>query len=43
VAVENAFDKAYQNHNSFGMYWSNANYNDNEVGHNVKATVSYQF
>jgi hemoglobin/transferrin/lactoferrin receptor protein len=42
-AVENAFDKAYQNHNSFGMYWGNADYNDNEVGRNVKATLSYQF
>ena len=43
LAVENAFDKAYQNHNSFGMYWGNAGYNDNEVGRNIKATVSYQF
>ena len=43
LAVENAFDKAYQNHNSFGLYWGNADYNDNEVGRNVKATVSYEF
>lgn len=43
VAVENIFDKAYQNHNSFGLYWGNAAYNDNEVGRNVKLAASYQF
>lgn len=43
LAVENLFDKAYQNHKSFGLYWGNADYNDNEVGRNVKASVSYQF
>lgn len=43
LAVENAFDKAYQNHNSFGMYWGNAAYNDNEVGRNFKLGASYQF
>jgi hemoglobin/transferrin/lactoferrin receptor protein len=42
-AVENVFDKSYQNHNSFGMYWGNADYNDNEVGRNVKLAASYQF
>ena len=43
LAVENLFDKAYQNHKSFGLYWGNADYNDNEVGRNIKASVSYQF
>jgi len=43
LAVENAFDKAYQNHNSFGMYWGNEDYNDNEVGRNYKLSVSYQY
>jgi hemoglobin/transferrin/lactoferrin receptor protein len=43
LAVENAFDKAYQNHNSFGMYWGNEKYNDNEVGRNFKLAASYQF
>lgn len=42
-AIENAFDKAYQNHDSFGMFWGDPDYNDNEVGRNIKATVSYQF
>lgn len=42
-AVENAFDKAYQNHNSFGLYWGNASYNDNDVGRNFKLTANYQF
>lgn len=42
-AVENIFDKAYQNHNSFGLYWGNAHYNDNEVGRNFKLAASYQF
>lgn len=42
-AVENVFDKAYQNHNSFGMYWGNAGYNNNEVGRNFKLTANYQF
>lgn len=42
-AVENIFDKTYQNHNSFGMYWGNADYNDNEVGRNFKLAASYQF
>ncbi|MFT5759635.1 MAG: hemoglobin/transferrin/lactoferrin receptor protein [Alteromonadaceae bacterium] len=42
-AVENVFNKTYQNHNSFGMYWGNANYNDNEVGRNFKLAASYQF
>jgi len=42
-AVENIFDKAYQNHNSFGLYWGNAEYNDNEVGRNFKLAASYQF
>jgi len=43
LALENAFDKAYQNHNSFGMYWGNEDYNDNEVGRNFKLSVSYQY
>ncbi|MBU2870550.1 TonB-dependent receptor [Colwellia sp. E2M01] len=43
VAVENLFDKAYQNHESFGMYFGDADYNDNEVGRNFKVTASYQF
>lgn len=43
LAVDNVFDKAYQNHKSFGMYWGNAEYNDNEVGRNIKAAVSYNF
>ena len=43
LAIDNLFDKAYQNHKSFGLYWGNAEYNDNEVGRNIKATVSYQF
>lgn len=43
LAVENAFDKAYQNHNSFGMYWGSSTYNDNEVGRNFKLAASYQF
>ena len=43
LAVDNVFDKAYQNHKSFGLYWGNADYNDNEVGRNIKASVSYQF
>lgn len=43
LAVENAFDKAYQNHNSFGMYWGSSTYNDNEVGRNFKFAASYQF
>ncbi|REL26912.1 TonB-dependent receptor [Thalassotalea euphylliae] len=43
LGVDNVFDKAYQNHNSFGMYWGNADYNDNEVGRNIKVGVSYQF
>lgn len=43
LAVENIFDKAYQNHNSFGMAWGNADYNDNEVGRNFKLSASYQF
>lgn len=43
LAVENAFDKAYQNHNSFGMYWGNEDYNDNEVGRNFKLSISYQY
>ncbi len=43
LAVDNVFDKAYQNHKSFGLYWGNAEYNDNEVGRNIKASVSYQF
>lgn len=43
VAMDNVFDKAYQHHKSFGMYWGNAEYNDNEVGRNIKASVSYQF
>jgi len=42
-AVENIFDKDYQNHNSFGLYWGNADYNDSEVGRNVKLAASYQF
>lgn len=42
-AVDNIFDKAYQNHNSFGLYWGNAEYNDNEVGRNFKLAVSYKF
>ncbi|WP_445947436.1 TonB-dependent receptor domain-containing protein, partial [Shewanella sp.] len=42
LAVDNLFDKAYQDHNSFGMYWGNASYNDNEVGRNFKFAVSYQ-
>ncbi|MGI2109153.1 TonB-dependent receptor domain-containing protein [Shewanella frigidimarina] len=43
LAVDNLFDKAYQDHNSFGMYWGNASYNDNEVGRNFKFAVSYQY
>lgn len=43
LAVDNLFDKAYQNHKSFGLYWGNAEYNDDEVGRNIKASVSYQF
>ncbi|MBB1268025.1 TonB-dependent receptor domain-containing protein [Shewanella sp. SR44-3] len=43
LAVDNLFDKAYQDHNSFGMYWGNAGYNDNEVGRNFKFAVSYQY
>lgn len=43
VAIDNVFDKAYQNHKSFGLYWGNADYNDNEVGRNFKASISYQF
>ncbi|MFT5704499.1 MAG: hemoglobin/transferrin/lactoferrin receptor protein [Shewanella sp.] len=43
LAVDNVFDKAYQNHNSFGMYWGNEKYNDNEVGRNFKLAASYQF
>ena len=43
IAIDNLFDKAYQNHKSFGLYWGNADYNDNEVGRNVKASISYQF
>ena len=42
-AVENIFDKDYQNHNSFGLYWGNADYNDSEVGRNFKLAASYQF
>lgn len=42
-AIDNLFDKAYQNHKSFGMYWGNAEYNDNEVGRNIKAAVRYSF
>lgn len=43
LAVENVFDKAYQNHFSFGMNWGNADYNDNDVGRNFKLSASYQF
>ena len=43
LAMDNVFDKAYQHHKSFGMYWGNAEYNDNEVGRNIKASVSYHF
>lgn len=43
LAIENIFDKAYQNHNSFGLYWGNADYNDDEVGRNFKLAVTYQF
>lgn len=43
LAVDNLFDKAYQNHKSFGLYWGNADYNDDEVGRNFKASVNYQF
>jgi len=43
LAAENVFDKAYQNHNSFGLYWGNASYNDNDVGRNFKLTANYQF
>ncbi|MBU2892153.1 TonB-dependent receptor [Colwellia sp. D2M02] len=41
--VDNIFDKAYQDHNSFGMYWGNEKYNDNEVGRNFKLTLNYQY
>jgi hemoglobin/transferrin/lactoferrin receptor protein len=41
--IDNVFDKAYQDHNSFGMYWGNAEYNDNEVGRNINLTLNYQY
>ncbi len=43
LAIDNLFDEAYQNHKSFGLYWGSTDYNDNEVGRNIKASISYQF
>jgi hemoglobin/transferrin/lactoferrin receptor protein len=43
LAVDNLFDKTYQNHKSFGAYFGNLEYNDNEVGRNFKVSVNYQF
>lgn len=43
LALENVFDKAYQYHNSWGMFWGNPDKGDNEVGRNAKFSVSYQF
>lgn len=43
LAIDNLFDKAYQNHKSFGQYWGSSTYNDNEVGRNIKASINFEF
>ena len=42
LAVDNVFNKAYQNHSTFGTLWGNTDYNDNEIGRNLKLSLGYQ-